>query len=111
MSNGENGSPEMTPAARLSPHLPAPADRDTVAALLAYARLGEFGFPADLATGVGAYRAEMQQPVQQLAEQLTGNGPDGFTLRIAAGLWANTAPPAAAPTAEQINALRAEFGI
>ncbi|MET8427762.1 hypothetical protein [Nocardia sp. NPDC004860] len=114
MSNGENGTPDMTqtaPSARLAAHLPTDAASDTVAALLAYARLGEFGFPADLTTSISGYRADMQERVQALAEQLTGDGLAGFELRIIAGLWANTAPPATAPTAEQIDALRAEFGI
>lgn len=115
MSNGENGAPEMTPTARYACHLseaiPADATPETVAALLAYARLGEFGFPADLTTGVCAYRARMQDRAQQLAEQLTGSVFAGFELRITAGQWANSAPPATAPTAEQLAALRAEFGL
>ncbi|WP_067721663.1 hypothetical protein [Nocardia yamanashiensis] len=98
-------------ARRVSLAIPAHAAPDTVKALLAYARLGEFGFPTDLATGVSAYRAAMQERVQQLAEQLTGSGLAGFELRISAGLWATSTPPATAPTAEQVDALRAEFGV
>ncbi|GAB4590302.1 hypothetical protein Ntsu_81340 [Nocardia sp. IFM 10818] len=100
-----------THTARLSNLIPATADPDTLAALLAYARLGEFGFPADLTTGVCAYRADMQERTQQLAEQLTGNPVDAFEMRIAAGLWATSARPATAPTTDQLTALRAELGL